>query len=170
MTRLYSGEWVSKSTSRIAAVGAVDETVSMLGLARALSQNEDVRARIERIQRALFLAGAELATTPPQLARMPQRLDQAAADTLDRECSDLEKAAPHPEGFILPGASAAGAALDVARSVARRLERHAAHMTQAGEINTPDLLRWLNRLSDYLWLLARREEGCSYLLKPRGDA
>jgi cob(I)alamin adenosyltransferase len=165
LTRLYSGEEVPKDALRIEAVGAVDEVVSALGLARCFCTRPEVKDAVLALQRTMFVIGSELATLPAHLRSLPRRLDNAAADAFDRACAELEAQVTYPQGFILPGDAPGAAHLDMARALSRRLERCAARMRREGELDNPALVRWLNRLSDYLWLLARREEGVSRPLR-----
>jgi cob(I)alamin adenosyltransferase len=164
-TRLYSGEEVTKDALRIEAVGTVDEVVSALGLARCFCVRPDVREAVLSLQRRMFVVGAELATLPARLRSLPERIDDDAAADFDRVCAGLKAQVTYPQGFILPGDAPGAAHLDMARALSRRLERCAARMRREGELDNPALVRWLNRLSDYLWLLARREEGASRPLR-----
>ena len=157
-TRLYSGEEVPKHDLRIEAAGAVDEVVSALGVARATATRASTREAIERLQRELFLAGSEFATVPARVTGLRPRIDAARVRTFERRRRTLERRVDHPAGFILPGASETAAHLDLARAIARRLERRATELSGRGDLANPHLLVWLNRLSDYLWLLARSEE------------
>lgn len=159
-TRLFSGDVVSKSSPRPEAYGDIDELVSHLGVARSLCTHADTIERLIYLQRELFKAGAELATPMESLARKASpRIDAERLAELDRLRSDLEAQISMPRGFILPGGTPVAAHIDIARAVARRCERRVVALAEAGEINNPSLLIWMNRLSDYLWLLARREEG-----------
>jgi len=164
-TRLFSGEEISKCSARTEAYGALDETVSILGIARSLTQEEDLSETIMCIQRSLFVAGSEMATTPEYVNKLPARIDQERLALLDTERDALEKSITMPQGFILPGGHPVAAHLDHARAVARRCERHAVALQENGEIDNPHLLVWLNRLSDFLWLLARHVEGGKVMLK-----
>lgn len=162
-TRLFSGEHVGKDTARIEALGTVDETVCALGLARVFSVKPDVLDVLKRLQQDLFLVGSELATMPSRLNALPERLDGDRADRMDRLCADWESRVPCPKDFVIPGATSGGAHIDMARALARRLERMTARLAHEHEIDNPHLLRWLNRLSDLLWILARAEDGHSEL-------
>lgn len=167
-TRLYSGEMVPKHSARVEALGGVDEAVSALGLARAFAARPVTRDAVIRLQRDLFVIGSELATRPAALARLPRRVDAAMLRELDRRRDELEAAVDYPAGFIVPGATPGGAHLDHARSVIRRLERQVAALLARRVVRNRLVLVWLNRLSDHLWLLARREEGRSEpLVAPR---
>ena len=164
-TRLYSGEEVPKHSLQIEAVGTVDEVVSALGLARCFAAKPETKTVVLRLQRAMFTVGSELATAPGGAAALPARIDAEAMRDLDAERAALEARVVYPAGFILPGGTPGAAHLDHARSVVRRCERVAARLAAEGAIDNPHLLVWLNRLSDYLWLLARDEEGVSVPLK-----
>jgi cob(I)alamin adenosyltransferase len=165
-TRLFSGEQVSKASARPSAYGDVDELGSILGLARAFLTDPTVCDEILLIQRELFVVGAELATAPNGLARLTQRADEAFLTELDRRRDRLEAAVELPKGFVVPGGDDPGAAaLDLARAVSRRCERRAVALQEAGEIDNPYLLKWMNRLSDHLYLLARAAEATRTMVK-----
>jgi len=157
-TRLFSGEEVPKHASRVEALGAVDETVSILGVARAAAQRIETRDAIRQVQKDLFAVGSEIATSLEALDLLSRRVDDAMLAALDARRDALEAATPWPQGFIVPGANPASAHLDHARSVARRLERRVARLVDEGLVANRTLVVWLNRLSDFLWLLARSEE------------
>lgn len=165
MTYLFSGERVSKDSPRTEAYGDLDELVSLLGVARCAARRAKVRTLLIELQRELFLAGSELATSGRGLRRLAQRIDARRLADLDRRREAVERSIRMPTGFILPGGSAAGAHLDHARAVSRRLERKVVGLQRRRRIDNPDLIVWLNRLSDYLWLLARYEEGRATMLK-----
>lgn len=158
-TRLFSGERVCKDSPRTNACGDIDELVSLLGVARARAERPEVAGHIRFVQGELFVAAAELATSRDQCARLPERIDAARLAELDARRDAVEAAAPAPAGFVVPGGTVAGAHLDLARAVARRCERRVAGLARDGLLDNLALLAWLNRLSDFLWLLARYEEG-----------
>ena len=149
---------VSKASSRVEAYGAVDEANACIGLARlhttAEAHLDDVLARI---QNDLFDLGADLAT-PPSPDETPERtlrIIDAQVERLEREIDLLNGALAPLTSFILPGGSAAAAALHLARTVCRRAEREAIRMREAGEALNPAALKYLNRLSDLLFVAAR---------------
>lgn len=150
-TSLVGGARVSKASSRVDAYGDVDELSSLIGLARAMPQDDEVEAVLGVIQNDLFTLGADLAS--PSEIEVP-RIDEAFITKLeehaDRFLAELE---PLKE-FILPGGSQAGAALHLARTVARRAERRAVALSEAEPVN-PQTIVYLNRLSDLLFILAR---------------
>jgi cob(I)alamin adenosyltransferase len=164
-TQLFSGETVSKNSPQTKAYGDLDEVVSILGIARSLTQDVQREEQIVSLQRRLFVVGAELATSAAHRASLPQRIDAQMVAELDAERDALEASLPPPKGFILPGGTPAAAQLDLARSVARRCERRVVSLMETGWLDNELLLVWLNRLSDYLWLLARAEEGGATLMK-----
>ncbi|MFO7769511.1 MAG: cob(I)yrinic acid a,c-diamide adenosyltransferase [bacterium] len=159
-TRLFSGEEVSKHHPRPAAYGDLDEAVSAMGLARALASSPRVRKTLREIQRRCFVVGSELATSPGRLDRLEERLEEEHLVELDTQVEELEAQVELPPVFVIPGGCPAGAALDLARSVTRRLERSTSALAAfEGEgVLSPHLQPWINRLSDVLFLLARLEE------------
>ncbi len=164
-TSLFSGEMVPKYSLRTEAYGDIDELNSALGVARALCQREGVLERIHEIQKELFVVGAELATTKECLMLLGERVDASFLARMDQRRDALEAMITMPRGFIIPGGTLAAAHIDLARTIARRCERKAVRLRDEGLIDNEALLVWLNRLSDYLWLLGRFEEGDRVILK-----
>jgi cob(I)alamin adenosyltransferase len=158
-TRLFSGEQISKNNPRTHAYGDIDELVSILGIVRATTHKDELQKRILWLQEQLFIVGAELATTSLKTAKLPQKINAEMVHIIDQNCASLEKQITMPTTFILPGGTPAAAYIDLARAVTRRCERHIVGLCDSGAIENPALLIWMNRLSDYLWLLARYEEG-----------
>ncbi len=153
-TLLFAGGRVPKTHLRVAACGALDELNAQLGLARSLGARDD--DCLAQLQSLLLRAGADLAT--PQGARSDhiRRIDAETVTCLEAEIDRLDADLPPLTVFILPGGTAAAAALHVARTVCRRAERQVVAL-QAGEDIGPHLLPCLNRLSDLLFALARHE-------------
>lgn len=164
-THLFSGETISKDSPRTHAYGDLDELVSILGVARALSADDTLCQTLITLQRRLFIAGAELATSADHIEKLAQRVDDSMLRELEKERDALEESLPPIKGFILPGGNPVAAHLDLARAVARRCERRAVGLLDADQIDNATLIVWLNRLSDYLWLLARHAEGSTTLMK-----
>lgn len=166
-TFLFSGEEVPKDSLRTMAYGDLDELVSVLGVARCHATRDDVREDILTLQRDLFSVGAELATALDHVGLLKQRIGPTELAAFEERRDTLERRVKMPDGFIIPGGSnSLGAAhLDHARTIARRLERRTVRLARTNVIDNPSLLVWLNRLSDYLWLLARHEEGESLSLR-----
>jgi cob(I)alamin adenosyltransferase len=158
---LYGGR-VAKTDPRTEAYGAVDEAISTLGAARALVKDRSRHAIILRVQSELFTVGAELATDTAEYGKLEQHFMVVTTDftgRIEREIIDLERRVPLPDAFVIPGGTAAAAALDVARAVLRRAERRIVALQQSGQLRNPEVLRYTNRLSDLLFMLARAEEG-----------
>jgi len=155
-TSLLYGVRVSKADLRVEAYGTCDEANSMIGLAAsnlpADSAWDDVREMIHIVQTKLFYIGAELATPPGK--KVNWMITEEDVKMLEEAIDRWEETLPQLTNFILPGGSPAGAAFHVARTIVRRGERCAVALKQQQEIN-PLIMRYLNRLSDYLFVAAR---------------
>src|SRR5258707_2346297 len=156
-TGLSGGIWVSKTDRRVECYGTIDELISQMGFARSICQDADVAARIERIQRELYKVGSAIAT-PPESKKTPPEITPAMVDALESEVHKIEAEPGVLADWSLPGGSPDSAALDVARTVCRRAERLATSLMEAGVIQNPSILAYLNRLSDLLWLFGRLVE------------
>ena len=157
---LYGGR-VDKDDLRTTAYGTVDEACSALGLARAELDGQ-LHDLVLEVQRELFVVGAQLATLEEHWERLDpgvSRVDDAMVDALDERIDASVTRHPLPTTFVVPGGTRAAAALDLARSVCRRAERHVVAMARAGVLPEEAPLRYLNRCSDYLYVLAREAEG-----------
>ena len=158
-TGLLGSERVPKYDARIEALGLVDEATSALGLARASVSEPRVRSLILRQQEALYRLMAELATTPEAAGKLQMSgISETDVSGLEAATEDLKRDVDIANRFIIPGETMAGAALDLARTVIRRAERHLARMVHHGEIGNPNLLPFVNRLSDLVFVLARYVE------------
>jgi len=158
---LYGGR-VSKADPATEAYGTTDEAVAALGLARALSADPGLREDLLAIQRELFVVGADLATNPEERGKLEPGVSLVTEDMVERlekMIDELVTAHPLPNAFVVPGANPVSAALDVARSVARRAERRVVEIGDAGAEVNDAVVRYLNRLSDLLFVLARVEAG-----------
>ncbi len=156
-TRLVTGEQVSKADARVAAYGDVDELNAVLGLARLSTAGDPVLDPIlARAQNDLFDLGADLATPVAEYPFEPLRIVAAQVDRLETEIDALNADLAPLTSFILPGGSPVSAALHLARTVCRRAERRAVSFLdgQAGDAHR-EALRYLNRLSDLLFVAAR---------------
>jgi cob(I)alamin adenosyltransferase len=159
---LYGGR-VSKDDAATEAYGTTDEAVAVLGQARA-SASADARfgQEILALQRELFVVGADLATNPAERAKLQPGVSLVTAEMterLERRIDELVAERSLPQAFIVPGANAASAALDLARSVIRRAERNVVALEREGREVNPQVRRYLNRLSDLVFVLARRQAG-----------
>jgi cob(I)alamin adenosyltransferase len=157
---LYGGR-VDKHDLRTTAYGTVDETCSVLGLARA-ELDGDLHDQVLVVQRELFVVGAQLATLVEHWDRLVagvSLVDDAMVDRLDARIDACVARHPLPQHFVVPGGNRAAAALDLARTVCRRAERHVVAMQRAGLLPDDAPLRYLNRCADLLYVLAREVEG-----------
>lgn len=156
-TSLAGGIRVAKSHPRVEAYGTVDELNSALGLARALCPDEGLRSQIRAIQQELFRVGSALAT--PAESRKPQvPISAEMVEQLTRQVQEIEQI----EGILLdwsiPGEHPVAAAFDLARTICRRAEREIVRLRETGEPVEDNILAYVNRLSDFLWLAARKVE------------
>ena len=160
-TSLLFGGRVSKADLHCEAYGTIDEAASALGVARNLAQQNKTREIILKVQKELFIINAELAVTPENYPKFTERFQPLAAeraDELEALIDEIEAGLAMPRAFIIPGANLASATLDVSRTIVRRVERRVVTLQEAGEIKNEAILRYLNRLADLLFTLARYEE------------
>ncbi len=160
-TGLLFGERVSKAHIRTEAYGSTDHAVSAIGLARALSDDGDVKDILLEVQREMFMIGAELATDNSNRHHLLQNFKIVSEEhvaRLEALIDDLNAKVELPPKFIIPGASAGSAAIDVARTQTRTAERRVTELRNAGMLPNAHILVYLNRLSDLLFMLARYED------------
>ena len=158
-TALMYSRRVSKCHPRVEACGCVDELNSALGLARAAAEHDFVRDNLLLIQKDLVILMGELATTSDDLHRYVRegclRVTDRMTAELDKLVRKIEAANITFKGWAIPGASVPSAALDLARAVCRRAERRVCKLGESGQLQNPEIIIYLNRLSDLLWLFAR---------------
>jgi cob(I)alamin adenosyltransferase len=152
-TGLFGGTRVSKASARVAAYGDVDELNSTIGVARLHRIDDERDALLGAIQSELFDLGAELAARPGKQLASPM-LDDDDVAALERAIDRAEEELPPLTSFVLPGGAPGAAHLHVARTVCRRAERNIVALAASDTVR-PELLRYLNRLSDLLFVLAR---------------
>ena len=159
-TGLWSGERIPKDDPRVEAYGTIDELSSALGAARHVCLVDSVLFSIDRMQRDLFRVAGELASVMIPFDRpiRPEDGESLALLTSEIESRILLK------GFVIPGMTQGSAALDIARTIARRAERRVVALSRLGEVSV-SLMIYLNRLSDYLFMLAREEENAAGKLR-----
>ena len=158
-TDLFAGRPVSKDNIRIEICGSLDELCSFLGLARSLVRNRKTTGILEGIQRDLFTIGSEVATEARHLGKLKVRIGKTHIRRLEEHIGRMEHKRSRNECcFYLPGGSISAAILDVARTVARRVERRVVTFDRRGSLRNPEVLVYLNRLSDLLFILAQRLE------------
>lgn len=159
-TTFYTGEHVKKCDCRIEALGAVDELNSVIGLVSSTivgdnAIHKEIKQMLERLQHDLFTVGAEVAmmTGNDASRNLPKITEQHVRD-LELMIDDLQSKLTEQRSFILPGGTQLSAWLHFNRTVARRVERHIVGLCEKVTVN-PELLKYLNRLSDLLYVLAR---------------
>lgn len=157
-TGLLGEQRVPKYDPRPDTFGTVDEATSALGLARATTSDPQVKDIIYTIQQELYLLMGELATPPENYEKMGLRVTTEHVQRLEQTEETLKQEVEIPNKFIIPGDTAAGAALDLARTIIRRAERMAAKLLHDGVIENGEVVRYLNRLSDLVFILARYVE------------
>ena len=158
-TGLMYNRRVSKCHPRVEAYGAVDELNAALGLARATAEDDVVTENLLMIQKDLVILMGELATMPADLQRYVKEgfrvVEPDMTAKLEKLAKELEAQNISFDGWATPGANQTSAALDIARTICRRGERRAWALEQSGELKNLELIKYLNRASDLLWLLAR---------------
>jgi cob(I)alamin adenosyltransferase len=163
-TGLYYGGRVRKDSGQIETNGAVDEAQAALGLARAATEpGSEIHERLTALARDLYVLGAEVATAPENRHKLKagtSLVTEAMVEGLERDIDNLLERFEMPSDFTIPGANPVAAALDFARTIVRRAERLAVGDPVEGSF----VLRYLNRLSDLLWAMARWQEGPEHVL------
>ena len=158
-TGLWYGGRVAKSDARPEAYGSVDEAGAALGACRAAaSDDRELSDEILRLQRELFVAGAELATAPEAADRLDagvSKVTPAMVDRLEEVIDRYMERVDLPPKFVIPGGTELSARLDVARTAVRRAERRVVELERAGRLGDDVVLRYLNRASDVLFAMAR---------------
>lgn len=159
-TALYGGTRVSKASARVESYGNIDELNSFIGVAKSQIDEAEVLAQLKKIQFNLFTVGSEAATPIDKLflangkPRLSLLLDENDINELEVWMDNFEEKLQPLQYFILPGGGKAATALHVARTVCRRAERSLVFLKESEEVR-PELIKYLNRLSDYLFVLAR---------------
>jgi cob(I)alamin adenosyltransferase len=168
-TSLPGGVRVSKAHPRVECYGTIDELISQLGLARSLANDVEVNEWTRNIQRELFKVGSAIGTAPDSRKPAPE-ITAEMISGLDGEVARIEAIQGILNDWSVPGELAGSAAFDVARTVCRRAERLAVALHESGELPDKQILIYLNRLSDVLWLVGRLLElraGADASLRPK---
>lgn len=156
LTSLIGGTKVAKSHIRIETYGTVDELNSYLGLVGDQSNNADVKHILKEIQDRLFTIGSSLATDPAQDSKMKlPDLKEEDISYLEQQIDTMNEVLPVMKHFILPGGHVAVSTIHIARCVCRRAERMCVNLQEHGDFIDPLVIKYLNRLSDYIFVLAR---------------
>jgi cob(I)alamin adenosyltransferase len=155
-TSLVGGQRVSKASERLEAYGTVDELSSHLGLLASLLPDGDDKAVIIRIQNCLFNVCTNLATDQEQTALSPSAyLPDGEIELVEQKIDEIMKLLPEKQGFVLPGGTKEASQAHVCRTVCRRAERRIVALSEVAVIS-PEVLQYVNRLSDYLFVLAKK--------------
>jgi cob(I)alamin adenosyltransferase len=161
-TGLFGGERVSKDSLRIEAYGTVDELNSFIGLAIIETKDPEVKALLNKIQGTLFTLGSDLATPENQKNKtytIP-RITKSHAEEIEKEIDKFDSKLEELRNFILPGGCKSSALLHICRTICRRAERRVVSLNNGVNVN-PDIIIFLNRLSDLFFVLARYENKIS---------
>lgn len=156
-TGLSGGIRVSKSSPRVEAYGTLDEVISSMGFARSICESEEIRLHSKTIQKELFKVASAI-STPPESPKGIPVIDDAMVDALTAHVHRIEAIPGILNDWSLPGEDPASAAFDVARTICRRAERLVVGLIEGGMPLQANVLRYLNRLSDLLWLFGRQIE------------
>ena len=172
---LFGGkDRLPKSDPRPSAYGEVDESVAALGVARAeahVAGEDELAELILRVQRELFVVGAELATAPDDWERLTPGVSQVTQEMVDRLETDIDSLRSRfemPKDFVVAGETRLGAALDLARAVLRRAERAVVRLSLAEPVRG-EVLAYVNRLADLAWAMERFAERSENQPRPRED-
>lgn len=156
-TGLPGGVRVSKTDARVECYGTIDELISQMGFARSITENKEVADLTKEVQRELFKVGSAIGTTPESGKPAPA-ITQEMVDSLEAHVHRIEAMPGILGDWSLPGEIPDSAAMDVARTICRRAERLAVRLFEDNVLQNPQILAYLNRLSDLLWLLGRQLE------------
>ena len=168
-TSLPGGLRVSKADLRVECYGAIDELISQMGFARSICDDHEVHDLAKQIQRELFKVGSAIGM-PPLPAKAPPEITPEMVQALDDHVHRIEAMPGVLSDWSLPGELPSSAGFDVARVVCRRTERLAVKLYESGELTDRQILSYLNRLSDLLWLMGRLIEaraGIDTSLRPK---
>ncbi len=157
-TSLLGGQRIPKYDPRPDTYGTLDEASSALGVARAMTENQKIKDIILEVQKDLLVMGAELSCFPEDLDKLTHRIDEKDVSCIENIIDKLQKDVELPKEFIYPGKSVVSAQIDVARTIIRRAERKAVRLKKDGLISSDEITKYLNRLADMLFTLARFEE------------
>jgi len=151
-TVTLAGKKVYKDDLRVEAYGSVDELNALLGVIMSFTTDSEIKETLTKIQKELFVVGAELAMEKTAM----KKINPTHISDLESKIDEIEEELPHLANFVLPGGSKTASLLHLARTVCRRAERRTVSLSQKSNIN-PDITRYLNRLGDLLFVLARYE-------------
>lgn len=160
-TSLLYGGRTSKTDPRVTAYGTLDEAISAMGMARAACSDEWVKSRLFEAQRDLFTVMSELAAAPSEHEKFKKHFKSITSErtaSLEALVDEIDARIKLPRSFVIPGASKGSAAIDFARAVVRRAERDIIALGRVSSLMNPEILKYVNRCSDALFMLARYED------------
>ncbi len=157
-TSLLGGQRVPKYDARPETYGTLDEASSALGVARAATKNPNIKEIILSVQKDLLTMGAELSSQPEDIQKLGRRIGAGDVQRLEKIIDELQENVTLKNEFIYPGETIISAQIDMARTIIRRAERKAARLKVDGLVNNVEIHKYLNRLADMLFVLARYEE------------
>ena len=157
-TSLLGGQRVPKYDARPETYGTLDEASSALGVARAATKNPNIQEIILSVQKDLLTMGAELSSQPEEIQKLGLRIGAGDVQRLEKIIDELQENITLKNEFIYPGETIISAQIDMARTIIRRAERKAARLKADGLVNNVEIHKYLNRLADMLFVLARYEE------------
>ena len=157
-TSLLGGQRVPKYDPRPETYGVLDEASSALGVARATTNNQKIKDIILSVQKDLLIMGAELSSVPEDIQKLTRRIGEGDIKRLEEIIDELQKNITLKNEFIYPGETPVSAQIDMGRTIIRRAERKAAGLKNEGLLRNAEINRYLNRLADMLFVLARYEE------------
>ena len=157
-TSLLGGQRVPKYDPRPETYGVLDEASSALGVARATTKNQKIKDSILSVQKDLLIMGAELSCVPEDIQKLTRRIGEGDIKRLEEIIDELQKNITLKNEFIYPGETPVSAQIDMGRTIIRRAERKAAGLKNEGLLRNAEINRYLNRLADMLFVLARYEE------------
>jgi len=157
-TSLLGGQRVPKYDPRPETYGVLDEASSVMGVAKAMARSQKIKDILFAVQKDLLMMGAELSALPKDVKQLSKRIGESDVQRIEDLIDDLQKDVKLKNEFIYPGETVVSAQIDVARTIIRRAERNAAKMKDDGLVKNPEIHKYLNRLADMLFTLARYEE------------
>lgn len=155
-TSLLTGARVSKASLRPEAYGTLDEASSAMGMAKAMTRNPTIKDMIGAVQQDLLVLGAELACEGE--GAVEYRFESSRTTRLEQWIRELQQEVPLSRQFVFPGANTVSAAVDLSRTIIRRAERRCVALKESGDLDSPAVHAYLNRLADFLFTLARYAE------------
>jgi len=157
-TSLLGNQRVPKFDLRPETYGTIDEASSVLGVARGMTDNVTIKDIILQVQKDLLVVGAEMSTPVGEIWRLKKRIEAADVDKIEDIIDELQGGVIISQEFIYPGKNAISAQIDVGRTVIRRAERRTAELKHNNLLNNPNIHKYMNRLADMLFVLARYAE------------